>query len=520
MIHRSTAFCLAIGAVAGFLNVDTARAQVCSDVASVGFLGGQTAGRHGVPAIVYDGSPIVGATFALRIENGRPNSMAAIAMSVVHTPLALSDFGATIHPGEPFDAVFVLPTDDNGATPIAVSTGSIFAGIGPSYCGLEFFIQGMVVDADAVGGIAFTAGKRFVVGQPQVAANKLFKPEIGLDGPTDVATADFNRDGFADLAITNAQLDEVAVLLGRGDGRFQKRVGFAVGDYPHRIVTADFDNDGRSDLATVNAQSSTYSILLGDGLGSFAPATHFQLAAVGQDLDVGDVDGDGSADIVVGLRDSGLGNNDGIAVFRGDGAGGFAHAVTLPTAEEVRRVALGDVNADGWLDIVAISNNQVIVYRGNGDATFGSPMVYGQGTAGVPFAPSDLVLADLNKDGLCDIVLCNPNFYSIVTMTALPGGGFTALPTGNTTVAYPYALAVADVSGDGALDVVTANQDDTFVVAFGQFTGQFVVGEYYEAGDQPQSIVLVDLNGDGMRDVVIVNEVSDDLTVVLNQLLE
>ena len=102
------------------------------------------------------------------------------------------------------------------------------------------------------------------------------------NGPSSVAVADFNGDGFPDLAVTNRGDNTVSILLGNGDGTFtpQTHSPFATGLTPVSLAVGDFNNDGNLDLAVVNscgidltcASPGTVSILLGDGHGNFTLA--------------------------------------------------------------------------------------------------------------------------------------------------------------------------------------------------------------------------------------------------------
>ena len=69
-----------------------------------------------------------------------------------------------------------------------------------------------------------------------------------------MAIADLDGDGAADLVTSNAQSDDVSVLLGNGDGTFQAAQAFAAGDDPFSVAIADLDGDGAADLVTANAQ--------------------------------------------------------------------------------------------------------------------------------------------------------------------------------------------------------------------------------------------------------------------------
>jgi hypothetical protein len=88
--------------------------------------------------------------------------------------------------------------------------------------------------------------------------------------PTSIATADFNADGIADLAVTNQSDSTVSIFLGNGDGTFSVKTDFPTGSSPSAVVTGDFNSDGRPDLAVADQLGNAVSILIGIGDGTFA----------------------------------------------------------------------------------------------------------------------------------------------------------------------------------------------------------------------------------------------------------
>ncbi len=90
--------------------------------------------------------------------------------------------------------------------------------------------------------------------------------------PEAVRTGDFNSDGILDLAVANAKDNTVSILLGNGDGTFTQASGspVSVGAFPFFVAVADFNGDGFADIAVSNESDSTVSILLGHGDGTFA----------------------------------------------------------------------------------------------------------------------------------------------------------------------------------------------------------------------------------------------------------
>src|SRR5439155_22436125 len=100
--------------------------------------------------------------------------------------------------------------------------------------------------------------------------------------PLSAAVADINGDGRLDLAVANygnpsvGDLGNVVVLLGNGDGTFQPALPFTVGTNPESVVVGDFNRDGKLDLAVANFHSNSVSVLINT---SGAPAPTYTLSA-------------------------------------------------------------------------------------------------------------------------------------------------------------------------------------------------------------------------------------------------
>ena len=88
-----------------------------------------------------------------------------------------------------------------------------------------------------------------------------------------IASGYFNGDGFADLASLYG--DDLAILLGKGDGTFASPVNYPVGTNPVFVLQRDLNGDGKRDLVVVNQDSDNLSVLLGNGDGTFKPQKTF-----------------------------------------------------------------------------------------------------------------------------------------------------------------------------------------------------------------------------------------------------
>ena len=138
-------------------------------------------------------------------------------------------------------------------------------------------------------------------------------------GARAIVTADFNRDGWPDLAEAGLGSNSVSVLLNVGGGHLALSSTVPVGSGPFDLATADFNRDGIPDLAVANADSNSISILLGRGDGRFVRADISTTPYRGpRGITAADVNADGKMDLIYSGYDSNL-----IQVLLGTGAGGF-----------------------------------------------------------------------------------------------------------------------------------------------------------------------------------------------------
>ncbi len=222
---------------------------------------------------------------------------------------------------------------------------------------------------------------------------------------------------------------------------------------------------------------------------------------------VGDVNNDGYVDIVTANS-----NGSNVSVLKNNGDGTFATHVDYATGFTPRAVLLTDVNNDHHMDIVVANSgfSTVSVLLNDGAGNFPSRTDYSVGGS-----PSSVSAIDLRGNGFTDIVatISTNNAVSILPDTGSGFGPYS--PTGAGT--FPWWAATADVDGDGGADVVLVNSLAPSLAGVLQNTGGGVLAApvAYPLPNYARSIVIADLNNDGRPDLLTANSSSDNFSYLL-----
>ncbi|MEM7160815.1 MAG: FG-GAP-like repeat-containing protein [Bacteroidota bacterium] len=368
-----------------------------------------------------------------------------------------------------------------------------------------------------------------------------------------VESADLNGDGHADLFLNNTLEDIFIFLPNNGNGTFGQRdttqTDFSLG---HTIELFDMDNDGDLDIFTgqfvnpgtllwyENDGLGSFSIPIpiqegfnnikdiepgdfdndGDidfvilatdikylenlGSGSYAPLSFIDEELIGlEKISSGDITGNGNLDIVVASH--GLGWEDFLTRFENSGDANFGSAIHFNPQDPdgVHASDTGDIDGDGDIDFVCatLHNDLVIWYENNGSAAFSEGHITSveenQGYRHIE-------LADLDGDGDLDIITGSSSDNHVAWQENDGNGNFSSMQTLTDDADYPYNFVVNDLDGDGDMDICIAAFDDGEVLWFKNDGNQnFDNGSILsEDSFQTRQVGLADLNEDGLIDIV------------------
>lgn len=316
---------------------------------------------------------------------------------------------------------------------------------------------------------------------------------------------------------------------------------------PYAAAVGDLDGDGRPDIVVSNYSNNTISIFhnttTAPGSISFTKLSDITTGTglLPKGIVIGDFDNDGKPDVAVACS----GNNI-VCIFPNitttGGAITFGAVMNNRTyASGPLNLAEGDLDGDGKVDLVvsnATSSPATISFFRNsstpGSISFEIPMNYATTVSGVtvaPLAPYGISIGDLDGDGKPEVVVGTwastgtpSNNVIIYRNTTTTGATFTTTSFAQSTlpdVTNIYGVTMADMDGDGKLDLVTANYNGSSVGVFRNTTttiGSITFAPIFtmlSASFDAETFVC-DIDGDGKPDIGVANTSGTSVSLFRN----
>lgn len=284
-----------------------------------------------------------------------------------------------------------------------------------------------------------------------------------------LSVADLNEDGFADVALPLTSMNATRVYFGAATG-FGPSFSVPTLHEPRSAFLSDFTGDGSVDLAVGFDWwdgGEVIELRRGNGAGALAAAERISVGSSTTNQVAARVDSDAAIDIVV---------TSSLALVSGDGAGGFGGRIfddgTIPM---VHRQFAFDWTGDGRDDVLQLSSDietQTVgghAFRaGLPGGAFGPVIEHS-----LALAPTgDAAMADLNGDGAMDVVSTRPLDNRYTVLRSLGGASFAATTQPPVSPFFFEWVELADVTGDGAVDLLGTG-GSAFSVGIGDGTGGF-----------------------------------------------
>src|SRR5580698_1813735 len=334
-----------------------------------------------------------------------------------------------------------------------------------------------------------------------------------------VVAADFSGDGLADVVAlstvqppVSATPSNIKTYLATSAGAYASPVFTADGFNPLYLSSADLNGDGLLDVVTASYDDGALAVFFNNKTspGSFNPALVLNSPGASQ-LAIADMNGDGLPDIVAADFN--------VSLFVQTSAGTFAAPIGLYPGG-ANWVALGDLNGDGAVDVALTDSVGVKVLMHTGAAsgtTFAAPVtVFTQSPNFNVVGGNIIAIADVDGDGLNDLIITDPGptggmspaVYVLLQNPANHGTFLAPVGYAIATQDLAQSILVKDPQGSGKRDIVIGGRKSVTVLLHDPANpGKFLPATIYPAPGANE-IAVADINGDGKLDIVVSNGVT------------
>jgi hypothetical protein len=337
---------------------------------------------------------------------------------------------------------------------------------------------------------------------------------------------DLDKDGFPDVLVTDMLMNRIGWIRQYPAGTYTEQWIGPVIAAPARVNAVDIDRDGDLDVLVAsmgqlfpsNDKIGSVIVLENDGRQNFTPHTLIDRVARVTDVRGADFNGDGRMDLVVGE----FGYDDGETRWMENLGNWQFRSHVLQSLSGVIHTIPADVDKDGDTDFVSLVSQEweeIYVFENDGRGNFKSHLIWG--STNEDYGSSGMRLADMNKDGLIDVLFTNGDAFDYLPPRPRPwhsvqwlenkgGFKFEHHPIGKFNGAS--GAVAADVDGDGDLDVTAVScynlweRPESQSMIWFENDGKMNFVQHDIAHDPTHLINLetADMNADGKPDFVTV----------------
>jgi hypothetical protein len=373
----------------------------------------------------------------------------------------------------------------------------------------------------------------YILNPAAVSAGNLFNPYIDIpveSSPEAVAIGDVNNDGRNDVVLVTsynqtdpANANQMYVFLQDASGHLAEPDIYQMQNSPSSVDIGDLDNDWRADVAVGSGDFYEVEVFTQDQSGSLNPSAIYP-TLYAYKIKIGDLNDNGLQDIAGINWYSG-----GVGVLYQNRGGTLDPVATIDAMHsDYGNLDINDMNDDSLNDLVVISENlnafdhdisinmQAAVTGG-----FHLPLMYSSMCSNYA---TDITTGDFNNDGRIDVALsCTDNNPGATIKVFLQNEFNTLDPiVSYATLDLPTTLKAADINSDGLDDLVVLHDGWLEVgVYLQQSDGSFGPEDLYPVPFTPwyktQGLDVGDINGDSLPDVVIAHDsfISDENSLLV-----
>ncbi len=298
-----------------------------------------------------------------------------------------------------------------------------------------------------------------------------------------------------------------ASMSARAQAVFQSTTStYNVGSGPQGVAVADLNRDGKPDAIVADTSANQISVILSSGTsyvvnnyGTGSGSSPVAVAVVPNYASSG-------APAVAVLEQG----SSSVAIYTVSNTGALTLGTTYTVGAAPTGIVVADFNNDGVADIAVSYPTGVSILLGSVSGTFSNGAGALVGTNLVALAAGHF-----DTSANMDLAVVDQAGKAVDILIGNGSGGFTT-GTGNTVGNTPTSIAVADFNHDTHEDLVVSNSTDATVsVLLGNGDGTFQAQTTSQVNGDVQSVAVADVNGDGIPDVLVTNPNNSSVGVLI-----